>query len=141
MKKSFKPYRFGDLKFAMGNVLEEWARSIKSNEKMTAAKEMYIDAYREEFGLEEGSDINSIDKPKADSNKWRNKKQKKRPLYDDWISSHETWCNYAVQCCLASDYILAVDYYKKAIELAEKKNRRLMKKYIFAAVGNCIIMK
>jgi tetratricopeptide (TPR) repeat protein len=50
-----------------------------------------------------------------------------RLAFDDWIHSHETWSKFAVTCCLASDYILAVDYYKKAIEMAERHNKKLMK--------------
>ena len=138
MKKSFKPYTTRDLKMAMGSILEEWARSVKSNEKMAMAKEYYMEVYRETFGLEEGVDVKEggAKGGGGEGGKgWGKKKKVKQVSYDEWIHSVETWSGFAVTCCLASDFILAVDYYKKAIEEAEKFNKKLMKGATASAEG------
>ena len=51
-------------------------------------------------------------------------RKKKYPTYDDWIHSHQCWVSFAETCCVASDFLLAVDFFKKAIDCIEKINKK-----------------
>ena len=103
------PYKMADVKFAMGHILELWAKEVKDKDKLDAAREHYAEAYDEIFSAAKKKSLAS---------------KKKKPTYDDWIHSHQCWVSFAETCCVASDFLLAVDYFKKAIDCMEKVNKK-----------------
>ncbi|GMI45359.1 hypothetical protein TrCOL_g8772 [Triparma columacea] len=117
------PYKLGDYKFAMGHILELWAKEIRDKEKMLQAKEFYAEAY--ELAMSDiGTGAGAGGRTKAKISGRRKKKGGKKLTYEEWIHGHACWVAKAEVCCMASDFILAVDYYKKAIECIEKSAKK-----------------
>ena len=114
--KVSSPYKMVDYKFAMGHILELWAKEVRDGEKMRQAKEYYAEAF--ELDMSEAQATGVRTKAKITGKK---KKAKSKLSYDEWIHGPKCWVAKAEVCCMAKDFALAVDYYKKALDCVEKQ--------------------
>jgi len=92
-KGSSQRYTQGEYKFALGSLLHAWGTSTRSNERMELSKKYLSEAYA--FS---GSKL-----PR-----------------EKWLSSWETWSEFAERCTVMGDDLLASDSLSRSLELASR---------------------